>query len=366
MNGSESPLCIAVLFGGQSGEHEVSLESAKSLLKVLALKGYTIRTIGISPQGQWFWGVTPEQIQQQGFPPDGKKVTLLLDPTQSRFLAVDGQKLEEDGRIDLIFPVLHGSYGEDGTLQGLCEIAGVPYVGSGVLGSALGMDKDRMKAVFSQAGLAVAPYVSFLRSETQRDAEVVIRLIEEKIKYPCFVKPANMGSSVGITKAHQRDELARALATAAVYDRKIIVEQNIAGREIEVSVLGNDQPRASLPGEILPTREFYDYEAKYLDQTSRLLLPAPLKPETVSKLQQAALTAFQAVEACGLARVDFFVTEDETVIINEINTMPGFTDISMYPKLWEISGLSYELLVEELIKFALERHTEQRNRGIKR
>ncbi|MDR3270644.1 MAG: D-alanine--D-alanine ligase [Peptococcaceae bacterium] len=363
--GLARPVCVAVLFGGQSGEHEVSLESAKSLLGVLRQQDYTLRTIGISREGQWFWGVTPQEMQTQGFPAGGRQVTILLDPRQPRFLALDGQALEDDGQVDLVFPMLHGSYGEDGTLQGLLEMSGWPYVGSGVLGSALGMDKDRMKAVLVHAGLPVAEYLTFRRWQIRQDAERVIQRIEESLDYPCFVKPANMGSSVGVNKAHGREELAEALQTAALYDTKIVVEQAVIGREIEVSVLGNDQPQASIPGEILPAREFYDYEAKYADVSSRLRIPAELPAEVVAELQEAATRVYQAVDADGLSRVDFFVTPDNRIVVNEINTLPGFTTISMYTKLWAASGLPYEDLVDQLISLALARFREQRDRRLK-
>lgn len=361
-------LHVAVLFGGQSGEHEVSLNSASAVLQALDRDKYSVETIGISQSGQWFWGVTPEEIHANGFPTpeEGCQVTLVHDPVTPRFLALDGRPLANGGRVDLVFPVLHGPYGEDGTIQGLLEVAHVAYVGSGVLGSALGMDKDRMKAVFAQAGLPLAAYLTLMRSELRRNLAGCIQKVEDKLGYPCFVKPANLGSSVGISKAKDRAELQEALELAAVYDRKIVVEENISGREIEISVLGNDDPEASLAGEILPGKEFYDYEAKYQDAGSQLRIPAPLKPNTLVTMQQIALKAFQAVDAAGLGRVDFFLTTDERIILNEINTMPGFTQISMYAKLWQASGLSYKELIDRLIDLGLQRYQDLRDRKITR
>jgi len=359
---------IVVLFGGQSGEHEVSLNSAQSVIQAINRSRYIIKTVAISPQGQWYWGVQPEEIMMKGFPigEAANLVTLVHDPTQPHFRSLTGRPLPDDGKFDIIFPILHGPFGEDGTVQGLLEMASVPYVGSGVLGSALGMDKDRMKAVFVNSGLPVGKYLTFLRSEYRAHPERCLNHIETALGYPCFVKPANLGSSVGISKAHDRAELERALELAAIYDRKLVIEENIPGREVEVSVLGNDQPMASLPGEILPAREFYDYEAKYIDAGSRLLIPADLAPGVVAQLQEIAVQAFRAVEACGLARVDFFVTPDNRIMLNEINTLPGFTEISMYPKLWEISGIPYSELIDRLIELGFERFRDSRNRKIAR
>lgn len=356
---------IIILFGGQSGEHEVSLNSAQSVLKAIDRSQYDIQTVGISKEGQWFWGVNPEEWQQEPTP-CGIQVTLVHDPSNPRFLALDGSKLPDEGKFNLIFPVLHGPFGEDGTIQGLFEMSNIPYAGSGVLGSALGMDKDRMKAVFSEVELLQAAYLTLLRTDFQSDPEKVITNIEHTLGYPCFIKPANLGSSVGISKARNRHELQNALELAAQYDRKVVVEENITGHEIEVSVLGNDWAEASIPGEILPAHDFYDYEAKYLDTGSRLLIPAPLDPEVVAKLQEMAVRAFHAVEASGLSRVDFFVTEDRRIYINEINTMPGFTQISMYPKLWEASGIPYTELISRLINLGFERFEDSRARKISR
>ncbi|CAA7601943.1 D-Alanine-D-alanine ligase [Acididesulfobacillus acetoxydans] len=370
----DTSLRVALLFGGQSGEHEVSVNSAKSVLQAIDRGKYGVETVWIAQNGRWYWGITPDQVLKQGvgasapgeFGRDGVQVTLVHDPENPHFMALDRRELPNGGRVNLVFPVLHGPFGEDGTLQGLLEMANLPYVGSGVLGSALGMDKDRMKAVFAQAGLPLAHYLTFLRAEIRRDAEGCIHRIAENLGFPCFVKPANLGSSVGISKAHDNLELRRSLELAAIYDRKIVVEENIRGREIEVSVLGNDEARASLPGEILPAREFYDYEAKYQDSASRLLIPAPLSPALQADLQATAVKAFRAVDASGLGRVDFFVTADDKIVLNEINTMPGFTQISMYAKLWEATGIPYGELVDRLITLGLERFRDTRNRKIAR
>ena len=354
-------LRVVLLFGGRSGEHEVSLNSAQSIFKAIDRTRYQVETIGINKQGQWFWGVLPEALIKEGFPPAEQthQVTLVIDPSNPHFMALDGSSLPNQGQFDLIFPVLHGPYGEDGTLQGLLEMANVPYVGSGVLGSSLGMDKDRMKAVFSEKNLPQARYVTFLRSDLLSSRESCLDEIEAKIGYPCFVKPANLGSSVGISKAHNREELSVALDVATAFDRKIVVEENISGQEIEVAVLGNDTPKASIPGEVKPAHEFYTYEAKYSNIGSSLLIPAPLEQSIIARLKGMAIEAFRAVEASGLSRVDFFVTSDNKIFLNEINTLPGFTEISMYPKLWEASGIPYSKLIDQLIMFGLERFQDK-------
>ncbi|SDH12760.1 D-alanine--D-alanine ligase family protein [Desulfosporosinus hippei] len=360
---NDHKLTVVLLFGGRSGEHEVSLNSAWSIYKAIDRSRYNVETIGINKQGQWFWGVIPDQILKTGFPTtsEGLQVTLVIDPTQPHFLAINGQSLPNDGKFDLVFPVLHGTYGEDGTLQGLLEMANVPYVGSGVLGSSLGMDKDRMKAVFIERNLPSARYVTLLRSEFLREPETYLNMIEAQLGYPCFVKPANLGSSVGISKAHDRTELQESLKTAAIFDRKIVIEESITGHEIEVSVLGNDSPIASIPGEVLPAQEFYTYEAKYSNIGSSLLIPAALEDDLVQKLQLMAVQAFQAVEASGLSRVDFFVNDENEIFLNEINTLPGFTEISMYPKLWEATGIPYSELIDRLIILGMERFQDKQN-----
>ena len=361
-------LGVVLLFGGRSGEHEVSLNSAQSILKAIDRTRYNVETIGINKLGQWFWGVLPEALIKEGFPPIDQmhQVTLVIDPTNPHFMTMDDFALPNQGQFDIIFPVLHGPYGEDGTLQGLLEMANVPYVGSGVLGSSLGMDKDRMKAVFHDKDLPQARYVTFLRSDLLSEQETCLKDIEAKIGYPCFVKPANLGSSVGISKAHHREELMEAMKVAAIFDRKIIVEENINGKEIEVAVLGNNTPKASIPGEVKPAHEFYSYEAKYSNIGSSLLIPAPLNEFIIERLKEMAIEAFLSVEASGLSRVDFFVTPENQIFLNEINTLPGFTEISMYPKLWEASGIPYSELIDRLISLGLERFEDKQSSKISR
>ena len=355
------------MFGGRSGEHQVSVVSAASVIAALDPEKYEVIPIGITTEGRWLPGVHPKDLLASGEPQVRRlpssapaQETSLLAPAgaDDRFLG----NLKE--RLDVVFPVLHGPYGEDGTVQGLLELADVPYVGAGVLASAAGMDKGIMKALFRQAGLPVAPYLLFLRREWESSPERVRRQIEEEIGYPCFVKPANLGSSVGISKVHDRGELASAMDLAAAYDRRLVVEAFIDGRELECSVLGNDDPIASLPGEIVPCEEFYSYRAKYIAGESRLLIPAPVPPEIVARIQELSIRAFKAIDGAGLARVDFFLTPEERLIINEINTMPGFTQISMYPKLWEATGISYAELVDRLLELALERYADRRRSRI--
>lgn len=362
-------LRVMVLFGGRSGEHEVSLQSSASVIDALDKNKYEILPVGITKEGSWLVGTTPAKVLEQGFEDDLLPVTLAVDPNYQRLVALSeaGEyEAELSKPIDVVFPVLHGTYGEDGCVQGLLELANLPYVGGGVLGSSAGMDKILMKRVFAQVGLSQAKFLGLLRQEWEEDPEGTLDCVEEAIGYPSFVKPANLGSSVGISKVRNREELAKAINDAAGYDRKIIVEENIDGREIELSVLGNDEPAASVPGEVIPCNEFYDYEAKYLADDSELIIPAKLPEEVVAKLQRLAVEVFKAVDCAGMARVDFFVTkDDQQVLVNEINTIPGFTKISMYPKLWEASGLPYSELLDRLIELAIERHQEKnRNRYI--
>jgi D-alanine-D-alanine ligase len=352
------PIRIAVLFGGRSGEHEVSLASARSIMKALDPKLYEVLPVGITREGQWLGG---EKSMQE-----------LIALAEQKYLQSDlalHQRLPSEAIIahaDVVFPVLHGPFGEDGTIQGLLEIAGLPYVGSGVTGSAVGMDKILMKAVFVNAGLPVLPYLGLTRHKWQQKPDSVLQRIESSLAYPIFVKPANLGSSVGISKARTRDELEEALNFAALYDRRLIVEQGLERpREIELSVLGNDQPLVSIAGEIVPDEkyEFYDYESKYTAAQADLLIPAPLSKEQELTVQEMAIQAFQAVDAAGLSRVDFLMDRDSKLFyINELNTMPGFTMTSMYPKLWEASGLPYSELLQKLIELAFERHQEQNRR----
>ncbi len=338
---------IAVLFGGRSGEHEVSIRSAASVISALDPSKYEVIPVAITQQGRWL----PPAESVALLPPDSRQ------STSTDTAVTVSQEPGSAAGVDVVFPVLHGTFGEDGTVQGFLELADVAYVGAGVLGSACGMDKDVMKRLFREAGLPTVEHVAVLR----RDRRERIPELEQRFGYPLFVKPANLGSSVGISKAHDREELQNALDLAAQFDRKLVVERAVVGREIECSVLGNDDPKASLPGEVVPANEFYDYDAKYIDENSRLLIPAPLTAEQTREVQRLAVGAFRAVECCGLARVDSFL-EDQTgkVLLNEINTMPGFTSISMYPKMWEASGLAYRDLIDQLIELALERQAEKK------
>ena len=366
MNHNRPHLRVGVLFGGRSGEHEVSLASARNVMDALRKAGHTVVPMGITPQGHWLT--------------TGDPLALLTGETTASPTPVtlNGHHAEEEDRaawallpqtskeaplptIDLIFPVLHGPYGEDGTVQGLLEMANLPYVGSGVLASAVAMDKAVAKQLFAQAGLRQAPYTVVMRQAWQSEPDRSLAKIEREFAYPVFVKPANLGSSVGVSKAHDRSELSTALTLASRYDRKILVEMAVPNvREIEVSVLGNDEPIVSVPGEIVPGREFYDYEAKYLDDSSQLLIPAPIDAALTAEVQAMARLAYQTVDGAGLARVDFLLDDaSQTVYLNEINTMPGFTRISMYPKLWEASGISYPDLVNRLLELALERHADR-------
>lgn len=353
-------LRVGVLFGGRSGEHEVSVNSANSVLNAIDPEKFEAVPIGITKAGRWLLGAHPSQVLAQGgYDSKLVAVTLIPDPTEAKLKAVSDGNAEMSS-LDVIFPVLHGTYGEDGTIQGLFELANIPYVGSGVLGSAVGMDKIIMKHIFAQVGLPQARFLAFTRKQFERAPQGVLEEVEQGLGFPCFVKPANMGSSVGISKAHNRSELQRALETAAKYDRRMLVEEFVEAREIEVSVLGNDEPIASVPGEIIPCNEFYDYKAKYIDADSTLIIPADLPVDTVDTVRSAAVKAFQALDCAGLSRVDFFVTKrDGRVLINEVNTLPGFTNISMYPKLWEASGIPYSQLLGKLIELAIERHQDK-------
>jgi len=359
---SKKKLKVGILFGGRSGEHEVSLNSAASILRALNPAKYEVVPIGITREGRWLAGSGADRLLP-GVLQNGKPVTASVDPTGPKLIPLDSRRVKRGaGRpeIDVIFPVLHGTFGEDGTVQGLLELAGIPYVGAGVLGSAVGMDKDVMKRLFRDAGLPVAPWLMFLRGEWQEDAPRVRRAIHNRFRFPLFVKPANLGSSVGISKVHKGRELDAAMDLAAQYDRKILVETGVDGREIECSVLGNDRPEASVPGEVIPVNEFYDYEAKYVKEGSKLIIPARLTPRQARQAQELAIRAFQAVDCAGMARVDLLLERKTgSFLVNEINTIPGFTTISMYPKLWEASGVSYSRLVDRLIELAFERHREK-------
>jgi D-alanine-D-alanine ligase len=368
-------LRVGILFGGRSGEHEVSLLSAASILKAIDRKKFDVIPIGITKAGRWLTaggaqallsGTSELEVPaipataQEATPPD--TVTALVPDA-----ATLGGNASLNGKpFDVVFPVLHGTFGEDGTIQGLFELADIAYVGSGVLGSAAGMDKDVMKRLFAQARLPIVRHLSILRTEWEKSPRKTVQTIEAALKYPIFVKPANLGSSVGISKVHDRKELAPALTLAARYDRKIVIEQGVGGskkkaRELEVAVLGNDDPKASVVGEIVPGKEFYDYEAKYLSDGSIPIIPARLTAAESRQIRAMAIEAFRACDLSGLARVDFLMEPDgkRRIYLNEVNTLPGFTSISMYPKLWEATGLSYSELITRLIELALERHKER-------
>jgi D-alanine-D-alanine ligase len=392
-------LRVGVLFGGRSGEHEVSLLSAASVLNAIDKKKYDVVPIGITQEGRWLSAASAERLLQGNGTPEheprklragdpeatpaaavlakGEGVVVPPIPGESRSALLpfetSAPAMQAAARpiaVDVIFPVLHGTFGEDGTIQGLLELADIAYVGAGVLGSAAGMDKDVMKKLFRDAGLPIVKHVTVLRPEWRAAPRKVTKRIEAALKYPLFVKPANLGSSVGISKVHQRSELAPAMDEAARFDRKLVIEQGVGGgvgrnrakaREIECSVLGNDQPQASLPGEIVPVKEFYDYNAKYIEEGSELLIPAKLPKSKQKQVQQLAVKAFQAVDCSGLARVDFLMDpRTGKIYVNEINTMPGFTSISMYPKLWAASGIEYPDLIDRLIQLALQRHAEKK------
>lgn len=349
-----------MIFGGRSAEHEVSLVSAASIIKALDKEKYEILPIGITAEGRWLFSKDAVTLLKERAALDHLPEHILTpDPQQERLVPIGrSASTLPTHAVDVFFPVLHGTYGEDGTIQGLFELANVPYVGAGVLASAVGMDKAVQKQLLHHSKIPVAPFVWFMYREYQSSEKKWILAIEKKLSYPCFVKPANLGSSVGISKAHDRKELKEAITLAAEYDRKIIVEKGIRNaREIECSVLGNEHPIASLPGEIIPSNEFYDYNAKYIDGKSIAIIPAKLSKELVKKIQNLALETYRALDCEGMARVDFLVPRNGTKIyVSELNTIPGFTSISMYPKMWEASGLSYAELLDRLIRLALERH----------
>jgi len=355
-------LKIGVLFGGRSAEHEVSLVSAASVINALDKSKYDVVPIGITKDGRWLSAVNAIQLLKEHAPIEQLPEHVLLpDPRKQSLVNVSGAFPQNAQKIDVIFPVIHGTGGEDGTIQGLFDLAEIPYVGAGVLGSAVGMDKVIAKQLLEHAGIPVAPGISFLYSEFSQHSKQLVLSIEKKLRYPCFVKPPNQGSSVGISKAHNRKELIAAIHLAGEYDRKILVEKAVQKpREIELSVMGNDKPVVSLPGEIVPSNEFYDYDAKYVDGKSSAHIPAKFPKVMIKKLQECALKAYRVLECSGMARVDFLVQKNGKIFLNEINTIPGFTSISMYPKMWEASGISYPELLDKLIGYALERHEEKR------
>ena len=381
--GMAKKLRVGILFGGRSGEHEVSLKSAASILKAIDRKKFQVVPIGITKTGLWLTGESAKallagtpipaasaSIASESAPAAGQNAAAVPSTTVSA-LSPSATPMSGADRLDVIFPVLHGTFGEDGTIQGLFELADMAYVGSGVLGSSAGMDKDVMKRLFAAAKLPIVKHVSVLRSEWEKSPRKTVSRIEAALKYPLFVKPANLGSSVGISKAHNRKELGPALTLAAKFDRKLVIEQGVTGagkpatagkaRELEVAVLGNDDPKASVVGEIIPGKEFYDYEDKYLSEGSVPVIPAKLTAAESRQIRAMAVAAFKACDLAGLARVDFLMEPDgkRRIYLNEVNTLPGFTAISMYPKLWQATGIPYTELITLLIELALERHAER-------
>lgn len=384
-------LRVGILFGGRSGEHDVSLLSAASILKAIDRKKFDVVPIGITMEGRWLGAGDAHSLLEGDSSPVARRLragdpeatpgakllhegmpTLFAPEPRNAGAPAKGLATRASGSgaegqsLDVVFPVLHGTFGEDGTIQGLFELAGIAYVGSGVLGSAAGMDKDVMKRLFAQASLPIVRHVTVLRADWEKSPRKAIAQIERALNYPVFVKPANLGSSVGISKAHDRKELGPALDLAAQYDRKLVVEQGVGGkksraRELEVAVLGNDDPKASVVGEIIPGKEFYDYEAKYLSEGSVPVIPAKLTRGESKRIREMAVGAFRACDLSGLARVDFLMEPDgkHRIFLNEVNTLPGFTQISMYPKLWEATGIGYSDLITRLIELGLERHAEK-------
>jgi D-alanine-D-alanine ligase len=386
-------LRVGIIFGGRSGEHEVSLLSAASVLQAIDREKFDVTPIGITKDGHWLAAGDahnllagndsavvrrlragdPEATPGAKLLHEGIPTLLAPEPVETSAELTVGSIRPAAANLDVVFPVLHGTFGEDGTIQGLFELAGMAYVGSGVVGSAAGMDKDVMKRLFAEARLPIVKHVTLLRAEWEKAPRKAVAQVEAALKYPVFVKPANLGSSVGISKVHDRKELGPALTLAARYDRKLIVEQGVGGkirrggeaakaRELEVAVLGNDDPRASVVGEIVPGKEFYDYEAKYLSEGSVAVIPAKLGRAETKQIREMAVAAFRACDLSGLARVDFLMEPDgkRRIFVNEVNTMPGFTQISMYPKLWEATGLPYTELITRLIELALERQEEKK------
>ncbi|MCL5126649.1 MAG: D-alanine--D-alanine ligase [Deltaproteobacteria bacterium] len=350
---------VAILYGGRSAEHEVSLRSAASVFAAMDKTKYAVTPVFITKSGAWY--IRKEDLSSFAPPEhlsEKQRAILSPDPEHRGFLKFTGQNSFERFPVDLVFPVLHGTFGEDGTLQGLLDLANIPYVGCGTLASAVGMDKIVMKTVFRDIGLNVGPFSWFYRSEWKRSPELIVNSLNDRPK-PLFVKPANLGSSVGISKVSDLQELTDAIDRASKYDRRILIEDGIAGRELEVSVLGNEETVASVPGEVVSHAVFYNYDEKYLHDTAELVIPAKLTDAQVSMAQESALRAYRALDGSGLARVDMFLTPQDRIVINEINTLPGFTSISMYPKLWETSGLPYDKLLDRLVSLALDRHHDK-------
>ncbi|AIM16778.1 D-alanine--D-alanine ligase [Bacillus sp. X1(2014)] len=347
---------LGLLYGGKSAEHKVSLQTALAVIKALDLEKFEIHPIYINIEGQWIKGPQltgpVETVKELEFSAGTSLSPVSLAPTLF-------QASKEEAPLEVIFPLLHGPNGEDGTVQGLLELMNLPYVGNGVLASAAGMDKVIMKNIFAQAGLAQVKYVSFIKSEWEKAKEEACFKVESELGYPCFVKPANLGSSVGISKCRNRAELEEAVVEAFQFDRKIIIEEGVIAREIEVGLLGNDEPECSIAGEIVPKKDFYDYKAKYEDGDTALIIPADITEEEYQQIKEMAIRAFKALDCSGLVRADFFLTKDGRVLINEVNTMPGFTPFSMFPLLWKHSGVEYPQLIERLVQLAKERHAEK-------
>jgi D-alanine-D-alanine ligase len=356
---------VGVCFGGRSGEHEVSLQSARSVLDNLDINRYEITQIAITHNGQWFSGANAWDQLNKGSVEGLERVILLAEPGDHflyKVTEVDGIfQLEKKVELDVIIPVLHGTFGEDGTLQGFFELNGIAYVGAGVLGSSVGMDKGLFKEVMRAQGLPVLDWATFDRYQIENDIENAIQAAEKISSYPLFAKPSNLGSSVGVTKCRTRSDLMEGMMEAGRYDRRILIEQGLQNpREIEVSVLGNEQPEASCTGEIIPGEDFYTYSAKYISDNSQLLIPAPLPEDVANEIRRVAIQAYKAIDCAGMARVDFLLDRQTLKIyLSEVNTIPGFTKISMYPKLWEASGLPYSALLDRLIDLALERKSDR-------
>jgi D-alanine-D-alanine ligase len=366
----KTKLRIGIIFGGRSGEHEVSIRSARSVIEAIDKSRYEVVPIAITKEGNWLAPAaaaellpapTQRLLAKQNLGNSKQDVAIIGDPSRNGLMKLDGPAKSE--RLDVVFPVLHGTFGEDGTIQGLLEMAAIPFVGCGTLASACGMDKVAMKALFKEAGLPICRHAWLLRSEWENDQAKVTRRIAREIGFPCFVKPANLGSSVGVSKATDKASLVKAIDLAARYDRKIMVEELVAARELECAVMGNDEPRASLPGEYVIHEEsarFLDYTEKYSSTGNvDFIVPAKVSKATTKKIQSMAVDAYKAIDASGLSRVDFFLKKDGKLLVNEINTLPGLTDVSGFPKMWEATGVPFTRVIDQLIEFAIERHRER-------
>lgn len=361
----KNKLNLALIFGGRSGEHEVSLMSASSVLAILDTRKYNIYQVGITRQGKWFYGTNALEAFKKNDLSTLNQSLFKPEPGEPFLYIVNNGQLQPLARIDVVLPILHGSYGEDGTLQGLLELIDVAYVGAGVSGSAVGMDKGIFKHVMQAMGIPTLPFTVMHREQILTDLPTMIAQAESVAPYPLFTKPANLGSSVGILKCRNRSELQEGLLEAARFDRRVVIEKGVSAREIEISVLGNEDPIASLPGEVIPKDSFYTYEDKYVHGVAELIIPAQLSPVVIGEIQKFAVMAYKAVDCAGMARVDFFIDKETgKFYLNELNTIPGFTSISMYPKLWEASGITYAELIEKLIELAFMRK-QQRNATIR-